>query len=662
MQKVWSFLRQYPVVAMALAVLIVGLVLNASEQTAIAHALIAIFSGAFAAWTAVGMIRDILRGHFGLDILALLAIISTLLVGEYWASIIVVLMLSGGEALEDYAANRAQRELTALLDRTPTSAHLLARAGETNADSSGDWSDTDVRDIEAESVQVGDLLLVLPGEIVPVDCVLLSPTGSFDESSLTGESLPVSVVSGDELPSGAVNGSQAVRVRALKRSADSQYQQIIRLVQEAENAKAPTVRLADRFAVPFTAVALLIGGLAWIVSGEPVRFVEVLVLATPCPLLIAAPVAFMGGMSRSAKNGIIVKGGAALEQAAKVKSIAFDKTGTLTDGEPVLVEARPEPGSSSERLTQLAASAEQYSSHVLASGIRAGATSAGLTLENAAHASEDTGQGVVADFGGDPVRVGRYSYIQAVAPSAKRAQLEPGQVAVYVAEGSRYLGALILADHIRDESRAVVQWLGDHGVPEITMVTGDSAGTAQEVAKLVGITQVHASMRPADKVEVVRALSPKPTMMVGDGVNDAPVLAAADLGVAMGARGSTAAGEAADVVILQDSLRPVVTLVAISRDTVRVALTSIWLGISLSVALMLVATTGAIPAVVGALLQEVLDLVAIVYSLRALTGRAPVLPEGGSQVPAGLPSSAKRAEVEPPTGMSISGQRPDSNR
>lgn len=618
MTKLKVFLRRYPVVALALAVLILAGVLNWNGMVTAAHILIGIFAGTFAAYTLVSMVRDMLKGHFGLDILALLAIISTLLVGEYWASIIVVLMLSGGEALEDYAANRAQRELTALLDRTPTTAHLVAASGDENT------PDTDVRDIPVENVDVGNVLLVLPAEITPVDCELLSTSGTFDESSITGESLPVTAYRGEEIPSGAVNGAEAVKVRALKKSSDSQYQQIIRLVEESERSKAPVVRLADRFAVPFTIAALLIGGVAWALSGSPVRFVEVLVLATPCPLLIAAPVAFMGGMSRAAKNGIIVKGGATLEQAARVRSAGFDKTGTLTDGEPELVGTVCGPGVSETDLLQVAATAEQYSSHVLAAGILRAAAAAGISPQSATSAREQTAQGVEAEMGGETLRVGRFSYIEEHAPSASRVDLTPGQVAVYVARGSEFLGALLLADQMRPETPAVVSWLRDHRVEKIVMLTGDTKVTAEQIGAAAGITDIEASLRPGDKVAAVRGMEPKPTMMVGDGVNDAPVLAVADVGVAMGARGSTAAGEAADAVILQDSLAPVASLVSISKDTVRIALTAIWLGIILSVALMLIAAiTGMIPAVVGALLQEVLDLVAILYALRALRGKVP---------------------------------------
>lgn len=613
MTRTFVFLKRYPVVAATIIVAAVAGALWAAGHPDLTRALVMTFAGGFAAWSAYGMVRDILRGHFGLDILALMAIVSTLVVGEYWASLVVVLMLSGGEALEDFAAGRARSELTALLDRSPTEAHLLGPEANT----------ANTTDIGIDQVQIGDLLLVRPAEVVPVDCELVSEAGTFDESSITGESLPVTVRSGEEVPSGATNGSDAVVVRTLRRSADSQYQQIIRLVQESENAKAPTVRLADRFAVPFTLVSVAIAAVAWFVSKDPVRFAEVLVLATPCPLLIAAPVAFMGGMSRAAQAGIIVKGGAALEQAARVKSVAFDKTGTLTRGRPRVTELRPATGFTEDDLLQLAASAEQYSSHVLASGIRQAAQERSLELLPVTDASETNAEGVRAALPQGSVTVGRLGFVQRVAPEASATDLAPGQAVVYVSRDGDFAGAVVLSDEVRPESEAVVSWLVANGIDQIAMLTGDSGHTAEMVAGQVGIAEVHPGLRPGDKVDLVRRMQPHPSMMVGDGVNDAPVLVAADIGVAMGARGSTAAGEAADAVILKDSLSQIPALISISRDTLRVALTSIWIGIILSIALMLVATTGAIPAIVGAGLQEVLDLVAILYALRALRGRVP---------------------------------------
>ncbi len=606
-------LRRYPIIVITLVMIAVVLTLHAGGHDDVARWIATVYVGAFAAWTVVGMIRDILRGHVGLDILAVLAMIATLAVGEYIASLIIVLMLAGGEALEDYAAHRAKRDLTALLDRSPRIAHVIRDPQASGSD--------EVTDASVDDVAVGDVLLVRPAEIVPVDGILLSDSGTFDESSLTGESLPVSRDAGSEVMSGAINGTRAVRIRALRRGADSQYQQIVALVRTAQDSKAPVVRLADRFAVPFTAISLVLAGTAWAISGNPTRFAEVLVLATPCPLLIAAPVAFLGGLSRAAKAGVIMKGGAVIEQLARVRSAAFDKTGTLTEGRPDLVEVRPAPGHDADELLRLAASAEQYSSHVLAAGIRRAASERGLELLGSQEASEVATNGVTAVIDGRTVVVGKPAYVASLAPDTEHAALAAGEVAAYVAIDGRFAGVLILADDPRPESAAVVSWLRANGVERIAMLTGDAAATGEAIAREVGITEVHAEILPADKVQLAAQLRPRPVMMVGDGVNDAPVLAATDIGVAMGAKGATAAGDAAAVVILVDSLAKVVDAVSISRHTLRVALTAIWIGIGLSVGLMVVAMTGAIPAVAGALTQELVDLATILYALRALGGR-----------------------------------------
>lgn len=612
----WTLLRRYPVVVATVLVGLAVLALILLDLPVAARATATIYVGGIVLWTSVGMVRDILRGHWGLDILAVVAMVATLAVGEYVAALIVALMLSGGEALEDYAAFRARRELTTLLERAPETAHLLARGTAANGEEQDEASHA-VEDISAEDVQIGDLLLVRPGEIVPVDGVLLAERASFDESSLTGESLPVTREAGQEVLSGAVNGTQAVRLRAVRASADSQYQRILTLVREAEQAKAPIVRLADRYAVPFTLFSLALAGVAWAISGTPVRFAEVLVLATPCPLLIAAPVAFLGGMSRTAKNGVIVKGGPVLEMLARVRSAAFDKTGTLTRGKPELVALHVAGEIDGDRLLALAASAEQYSSHVFAGAVVAAARHRGLELSAGSGAEEVATHGVQARVDGLRVRVGKLAFIQEVDPGAGEVEVAPGQAVAYVSVGDRYAGALALADAAREEAPGVVRWLHEHDVRTTVMLTGDARPTAEAVAATVGIRQVHAELLPEDKVHLVRALEPKPVVMVGDGVNDAPVLASADVGIAMGAAGATAAGEAADAVILHDDLSRLVDTVRISRHTVRVALTAIWIGIVLSVGLMLIATTGAIPAVVGALTQELVDLATILYALRA---------------------------------------------
>ncbi|UPL10292.1 heavy metal translocating P-type ATPase [Microbacterium sufflavum] len=607
-----GLLWRYPVITLTvLAFALVG-VLHAVDQQQVGRWIATVYVAAVVVWTLIGMVRDVLRGHVGLDILAVVAMVATLAVGEYIAALIIVLMLSGGEALEDFAGRRARRDLSALLDRSPRIAHVLHDPGDAQSD--------EAHDVPVDEVAVGDVLLVRPAEIVPVDGTLLTAEGEFDESSLTGESLPVSRHAGEEVLSGAINGSRAIRLRALRTGADSQYQQIVALVHQAESSHAPIVRLADRFAIPFTAVALVLAGTAWALSGDATRFAEVLVLATPCPLLIAAPVAFLGGLSRAAKSGVIMKSGAVVEQIARVRSAAFDKTGTLTQGRPELVEVRPAPGFDADEVLQLAASAEQYSSHVLAAGIRTAAEARGLPLEAAAEASETATNGVSATIRGRTVVVGKPAYVASLAPDTVRAELGTGEAAAYVAVDGRFAGALLLADAARPEAAAVVSWLRLHEVERVAMLTGDVRSTAESVAHQLGIEEVHAELLPPEKVRLAAELEPRPVLMVGDGVNDAPVLAAADIGIAMGAKGATAAGDAADVVILVDSLAKVVDAVAIGRHTLRVALTAIWIGIGLSVGLMVVAMTGLIPAVAGALVQELVDLATILYALRALSG------------------------------------------
>lgn len=610
--QVFRGLRRYPGITVAIVALAAVLLLRAAGEGSVARWVATAYVGAFIVWTLVGMVRDVLRGHVGLDVLAVVAMVATLAVREYVAALIIVLMLSGGRALEDFAARRAKRDLTALLDRSPRIAHVLRHPGTS-------WDDQ-LEDVAVDDVAIGDVLLVRPGEIVPVDGVLLTDSGTFDESSLTGESLPVTRGAGEEALSGAVNGTRVVRIRAVRRSADSQYQQIVALVRAAEDSRAPVVRLADRFAVPFTAVALVLAGAAWTISGDPTRFAEVLVLATPCPLLIAAPVAFLGGLSRAARSGVIIKSGAVIEQLARLRSAAFDKTGTLTRGRPDLVAVRPATEFAAHELLRLAASAEQYSSHVFAESIRRAATERGLDLLTATDAAEVATNGVTAVVEGRTVVVGKPAYVASIAPDTVRASLGPGEAAAYVAVDGRFAGAVVLADDPRPESPAVVSWLRANGIEHIAMLTGDARPTAESIARHVGIDDVHAELLPPEKVRLAAELRPRPVMMVGDGVNDAPVLAASDVGVAMGAKGATAAGEAAGVVLLVDSLAKVVDAVSIGRHTLRVAFTAIWIGIGLSIGLMLVAMTGAIPAVAGALVQELVDLATILYALRALGG------------------------------------------
>ena len=604
MNVLWGRLTRYPVITVTVIVGIVGIALALSGSEPGARWTISVFALAIAAMESVTMVRSLLRGSFGIDVLAVTAIIATVLVGEYWASLIIVLMFSGGEALEDYAAGRAKRELTALLDRSPQFAHRQ--------------QGHDTVNVPVGELEVDDTVIVKPGELVPVDGTLLSEAATLDESSLTGESLPVERVRDDIVISGSVNGALALTMRVTARAEDSQYQRIVALVAEAAESKAPFVRLADRYAVPFTIVAYLMAAAGWIVSGDPARFAEVLVVATPCPLIIATPVAFIAGMSRAARHGIIVKNGGTLETLARVKTVAFDKTGTLTHGQPDLSRIQVVDGITEDELLRLVAIAEQYSAHTLAQSLVTSAHFRGVNIVPCDTVVETTAHGLTATIDGKVVVVGKFGFILDAAPDAQRAELEAGELAIYVAIDGVFSGAIILRDEVRLDAAQTLAWLRKLGVRRTLMLTGDAQATAEHVAASLGVTDVRAECLPIDKVRAVEAVTERPVMMVGDGVNDAPVLAVADVGVAMGARGSTAASESADVVIMKDDLARVARAVQVGQQTIRIALQSIWLGIILSLGLMIAAVFGLIPAVVGAAFQEVIDLLTILNALRAL--------------------------------------------
>ena len=630
MSRFLAAVRAYPLVFATLLVATIGLLLLATPASGVARWIVGGYALAIAAWEAVGMIRQLLRKHAGLDILAVTAITAAVLVGEPWAALVVVLMLTGGAALEDYAEHRSKRELTALLRKAPQQATRIL-----DTETSAHTADTATEEVPVDAVAVGDLLLVRPGALVPVDAILVSEHAVFDESSLTGESLPVERQAGEKVSSGAVNGQAAVTMRAAAPAAESEYQQIVRLVEQAASSKAKVVRLADRYAVPFTILSLVIAGVAWAVSGDPVRFAEVLVVATPCPLLIAAPVAFLGGMSRAARFGLIVKGGGTLEQLSRARSAAFDKTGTITTGKPTLERIVAAPGFDADEVLGLAASTEVYSSHVLASAVVGAAKQRQIPLLEASEAEEFATNGVAATLRAPETpntvlaRVGKPSWVREYAPMLTVADLAPGELAIYVAADDRFAGAIIMRDQVREEAESALRELTALGIERTLMVTGDVTATARPIAETLGISEVHAECRPADKVRIVSEVRPRPLIMVGDGLNDAPVLAAADIGFAMGARGATAASESAAVVNRYDTLSSLPRAVRIGQDTVRIALQSIWLGIIISVALMLIAAFGFLPALLGAWMQELVDLVAILGALRAVGPRSERLASAG---------------------------------
>lgn len=605
MHRFTRFFRRYPWVTAALVVGAVGLGLNFGPLQGIVPWFVGGFAALVGGLEGIRMVRSLLARHVGLDILAVTAIFATLAVGEYWASIIIVLMLTGGEALEDAAAHRAKRQLTALLDNVPTLAHRITDSGQ-------------IVDVPISDVSPGDRLVVRPGEIIPVDATVDSDRGVFDESSLTGESLPVERRRGETILSGATNGQHAIELVALRAAKDSEYQAIVALVEQAASSKAPLVRLADRYAVPFTALAYLIAGVAWWVSGDPVRFAEVLVVATPCPLLIAAPVAFMGGMNRAATKGIVIKDAGTLERLSAVTTAAFDKTGTLTLGKPEVVRIHSaSPELTDNELLRLAASAEQYSSHVLAHSIVDAAKTRGVDVLQVDDATEVDTDGVRASIGSQVVLVGKARFVSPrldLDPPV----LDPGETAVFMGVDGSYAGYIILKDRVRDDAAHTIQRLGKSGITKTFVVSGDNRQTVESVAAAVGVTETFAECLPSDKVDIISRHDAPRVLMVGDGINDAPVLATAGVGVAMGARGSTAASESADVVILEDRFDKVADAVDIGQRTVTIALQSIWLGIIISVGLMLIAAWGFLPAIFGALAQEVVDLIAILGALRAV--------------------------------------------
>lgn len=594
-----GLVARYPLVPATLVVGVIAVVLAVAAPEPWGAWVASAYALGVAAWVAIGMFRELRSGRWGVDVLAIVAVVSTVLVGDHWAALIVVLMITGGRALEDYASHRAQDQLRALLDRTPRVAHRLRSHGSTEFD-----------EIPVADVRIGDLLIVKPGETVPIDSELLDETAELDESSLTGESLPVAHQAGDRLRSGSVATGVTVHVRTVALARDSEYQQIVRMVQDAAGTKGRFIRMADRVAVPFTLLALAIGAAAWALSGDPVRFAEVLVVATPCPLLIAAPAAIVAGMGMASKHGIVVKDGDTLSKLARPAVVAFDKTGTLTRGAPEVVRIEAAVAGAERELIALAAALEAGSAHVLARAIvRAAGDS---PLPGVDHLSEQPGLGLEGEVGGALVRVGRPAFV-----GAHELPVGPGESAVYVARDADQLGRIVLSDAVRPDTAPVIARLRRLGVRSFLVLSGDAPATTEAVAAALGIDRARGGLLPGQKLAEITAVTEHPVVMVGDGVNDAPVLAAADVGVAMGARGATAASESADAVILSDSLEPLGDAVAIARRTLRIAMQSIGVGVSLSVVLMLIATTGVLPAIVGALLQEFVDLVTILNGLRA---------------------------------------------
>jgi heavy metal translocating P-type ATPase len=603
-KKVARFFRDYKQFGFVLAAVLASLGLDLWGKDVIAHWILAVTAAISIVPLLWGMVQDLRDGKYGIDILAATAIITSVILHEFWTGIIIVFMLTGGESLEDYAEKRARIELDGLLSRAPKEAHVLRGRK--------------IIDVAISQVHVGDKVIIKPGEIVPVDGTIIEGESSLDESSLTGESLPISKVAGDQLLSGALNIEGALTIRASHTAEDSQYEQIIKLVKSASSTQSPFVRLTDRYAIPFTIISFVIAGTAWALSGHAIRFLEVIVVATPCPLLLAAPIALISGMSRAAKHGIIIKTGSALERLAEVKTMAFDKTGTLTHGTPVVGEITSLKPFTKDEVLSSAASLEQASTHILAQAIVTAAHKKQLHVVKAKQIHEHHGHGLNGRVGKQEVIVGKLQHLKehkVEFPESFSSDLKT--TVTFVAINGKLAGYISFSDEIRAESKPMLARLRQLGIKKFLMVTGDNKSAAVSVAKQLSITDVISEALPADKVRALEEITPRPVAFVGDGVNDAPVLTASDVGIALGARGSTAASESADVVIMLDDIGKVTKAVEIAKNTFGIAKQAILIGIGLSIVLQLIFFTGKFKPVMGAILQEGVDVSVIFIALRA---------------------------------------------
>ena len=561
--------------------------------------------------------RSLLGGDVGVDAIALVAIVWALALGEFLAAAIVALMMSGGAALESWAAGRARRELRLLVERAPRTAHRYA--GET------------LEEVQVEALAVGDLVSVRAGEIVPADGAMASSEAVLDESALTGEALPVTIASHGHVRSGTANAGDAFDLRVTSPAAESAYAAIVRLVRAAEVDRAQFTRLADRYAAYFLPFSLLIAGLAWLGSGDPTQGLAVMVVATPCPLILAAPIAFVAGLSRAARAGIIVKGAGALERLGTTRTVLLDKTGTLTVGQPELEQVITYGRRDADEVLRLAASVDQMSTHVLAECLVVAAAARGLVLALPTGTTEDAGRGIIGTIEGSVIAVGSSGWLESNGYTGVRDHAREhdtgdgaGRAKILVGIDGELAAVIVMGDRLRPGADTLANELHHVGVTHVALVTGDRVEIAEEVARNAGIEKVYAEQAPADKLNVVRSVRDQPEMrnvvMVGDGINDAPALALADVGIAMAGKGATISSETADVVITVDNANRIALAISIGRRSLHIARQSVGYGLGLSVAAMFVAAFGYLPPVWGALFQEVIDVAVILNALRALRG------------------------------------------
>ncbi len=612
MQGVVGSLRRYgqPVLALvALATLAGGGIAYFTAQPDWASALWSTGTGLVLLALAAEIIHSLLQGRFGLDVIAGLSMAAALAFGEPLAGNIVALMYAGGQQLENFAEGRARREMTALLGRTARTAMRYAREG--------------LEEVPIETLMPGERILVRRGEVVPVDGRLAAGRADIDMSALTGEALPARFFAGNDVPSGGTSIGAAFDLDVVRSAADSTYAGIVRLVEQAQESKAPMVRLADRYALWFLLLTVLIAGGAWWMSGDPLRALAVLVVATPCPLILAVPVAIISGMSRAASLGVLIKSGGALERLARVRTAVLDKTGTMTSGKAGVVEIRTVDGVVPEDLLRLAASLDQASNHVSAEALVQSARERGMALSPPTDIVETPGSGVEGRIDGRSLVVGGSDFVRGRCstgnPYALGRDLPPGTAVVAVGIDGAVAGIILLSDQIRDDAHSTIAAFRAAGVTRFVLASGDHDDAVRAAGLSLGVDEAIGNLLPAEKVEVVIAEGLKASvMMIGDGVNDAPALAAADVGVAMGARGAAASSESADVVLLVDHLARLPAALMVAQRTRRIALQSVAVGLSLSLLAMVAAALGHLPPVQGALLQEVIDVAVILNALRAL--------------------------------------------
>ncbi|HKU44414.1 MAG TPA: heavy metal translocating P-type ATPase [Polyangiales bacterium] len=610
---------ELPLLGLALVGLIAGGVAQLANTAVVARWLWAGVTLIVLVPTLVSAARDVWRRQPGVDLIAVLAMAGALALGEFLAGAIIAVMLTGGTALERFAIARARRELSALLQRAPRVAHR--RSG------------LDIVDIEVNTVALGDVLVVKPGEVVPADGVLGSERAVLDESALTGESKPVQIERGAPVRSGGTNAGAPFELRVTASAAASTYAGIIRLVRAAEQSKAPFVRLANRYALGFLALTLALAALAWLLEGSAMRALAVLVVATPCPLILAAPAAIIAGVSRAAKHGVIVKGGGPLETLARAEVLLLDKTGTVTSARPQIVAVETLGSLSSDDVVRCAASLEQVSVHPFAPAMLAEARNRNVELSFPKDVHEQMGTGISGRVAGHTVAVGQLDFVApgtektAALRSIERRTAVEGSSSVYVSIDGTLEGVLLMQDPIRPEAPRTLRALRACGIRRIHMVTGDHPDVAELVGDALGVDRVFSERTPEEKVEVIKLVRGEGvSVMVGDGINDAPALALADIGVAMGARGATAASEAADVVLTTDRLEGLLLATRIAQRTRRIALQSVFAGMGLSLAAMAFAAAGYIAPVAGAVLQEGIDVLVILNALRALGGGSRLVP------------------------------------